>query len=92
MLYRGAERSGYASPSDIRPSFYVGDGGRTLLVVYVTLVDANAHMLGQRSWAYDRALEDTGRLWEHLSRSLPPDTALIGTADHGHCDIPHGGK
>ena len=92
MLYRGAERYGYTSPSDIRPSLYMDVDGRTLLVVHVTLVDANAHMLGQRSWAYSRALEDTGRLWEHLSRSLPPDTALVGSADHGHCDIPPAGK
>ena len=92
MVYRGAERNGYESPSDIRPSLYVDDGGRTLILVYVSLVDANAHIQGQRSWAYSRALEDTSRLWEHLARRLPPNTVMVGSADHGHCDIPPGGK
>ena len=34
----------------------------------------------------------TSRVWKRLSRSLPHDTALIGAADHGHCDINPGGR
>ena len=37
-------------------------------------------------------MEDTTSLWDHLARRLPPDTVMVGTADHGHCDIPPGGK
>ena len=92
MVYRGAERCGYSSLYGIRPSVLLYDGGWTLMVVYVSSVDSNAHMSGQRSLGYKRALEDAGRLWGRLARTLPPDTALIGTADHGHCDIPAEGK
>ena len=92
MVYRGAERYGYSSLYGIRPSELLDDAGATLMVVYLSSVDSNAHMSGQRSLGYKRALEDTGRLWGRLARTLPPDTALIGTADHGHCDIPADGK
>ena len=91
MVYRGAERYGYSSLYGIRPSELLDDGGATLMVVYLSSVDSNAHMSGQRSLGYKRALEDTSRLWGRLARTLPPDTALIGTADHGHCDIPADG-
>ena len=92
MVYRGAERYGYSSLYGIRPSELLDDAGATLMVVYLSSVDSNAHMSGQRSLGYKRALEDTGRLWGRLARTLPPDTALIGTADHGHCDIPADGN
>ena len=87
MLYRGAERHGYSSLSDIRPSRLLDDNGRTLVVVYLSPVDRAAHMHGQMSVEHSRALDKTGRLWERLSRSVPSDTVLVGTADHGHCDI-----
>ena len=90
MLCRGAERYGYASPLDIQPSVTFGADHRTLAVVYTTAVDTAAHASGQRSQAYRTALSQTGRVWEHfrIRRSLPPDSTLIGSADHGHCDIP----
>jgi len=28
------------------------------------------------------------QLWARLSIRLPPDTVMVGTSDHGHCDIP----
>ena len=92
MLCRGAERHGYSSPSDIRPPDLFGAGHRTLAVVYTTAVDTAAHACGQRSHAYRTALSQTGQIWEHFRRSLPPDTTLIGSADHGHCDIPPDGR
>ena len=92
MFCRGAERHGYSSPFDIRPPTVSGDGNRTLVVVYTAPVDTAAHAFGQRSQAYSTALSQTGRVWKHLRRSFPSDTTLIGSADHGHCDIPPEGK
>ena len=92
MVCRGAERHGYSSPFDIRPPAVSGDGDRTLTVVYTAPVDTAAHAYGQRSQAYSTALSDTGQVWEHLRRSFRSDTTLIGSADHGHCDIPPEGK
>ncbi|MYF83257.1 MAG: hypothetical protein F4176_03720, partial [Acidimicrobiia bacterium] len=52
MACRGAERQGYSSPFDIRPSAVSSDGDRTLAVVYTAPVDTAAHAYGQRSQAY----------------------------------------
>ena len=88
MACRGAERHGYSSPLDIRPSVLSGARNRTLAVGYMTPVDTAAHASGQRSQAYSTALSQTGQTWEHFKRSLPRDTTLVGSADHGHCDAP----
>ena len=92
MLCRGAERHGYSSSLDIRLSDRFDAGHRTLAVVYATAADTAAHASGQRSQAYSAALSQTGQVWEHFRRSLSPDTTLIGSADHGHCDIPPDGR
>ena len=92
MLYRGAERYGYSSIADIRPSDLFEDGRRTLAVVYTSRVDGAAHRYGQQSKQYQRALAATGRLWERFARTLPADTALVGSADHGHTDIGPDGR
>ena len=92
MACRGAERHGYPSPFDIGPPAPSRNGHRTLTVVYTVPVDTAAHASGQRSQAYSAALSQTGQVWEHLRSSFPSDTTLIGSADHGHCDIPPEGK
>ena len=62
------------------------------MVVYLSSVDMAAHQYGQQSDEYRMALWGTGRVWDRLASSLPPDTTLVGSADHGHCDIPQQGK
>ena len=92
MLYRGAERYGYSRMNQIRPWGLLDEEKRTLLVVYLPAVDTGAHQHGQQSDEYSMALWGTGRVWDRLAGSLPSDTALVGTADHGHCDIRPGGR
>ena len=92
MLYRGAERYGYSSLSDVHPSLLFEPGGRTLAVVYTSRVDSAAHLFGQRSEPYSTALADTGAVWERFARGLPSDAVMVGSADHGHCDIYPDGK
>lgn len=92
MLYRGAERYGYSSVSEVHPSLLFDAGGRTLAVVYTSRVDSAAHLAGQRSQSYSRALAETGGIWERFARTLPSDTVLVRSADHGHCDIHPDGK
>ena len=92
MLYRGAERHGYSMLNHIRPGALLDDGGRTLVVVYLPSVDMAAHQYGQQSDEYSMVLWGTGRVWDRLAGSLPPDTGLVGSADHGHVDIPPEGK
>ena len=92
MLYRGAEKYGYSLLSHIRSWGLLDGGGRTLMMVYLPSVDTTAHRYGQRSDEYSRALMGTGRVWDRLAGSVPPHTGLIGTADHGYCDIQPEGK
>ena len=92
MLYRGAETIPYWTSTDINPHHYTSWDHPTLIVVYTKLVDAAAHLSGQHSPQYDLAVEATDSLWARLVRRLPPDTTLIGTADHGHTDIHPDGK
>ena len=92
MLYRGAQRHGYSSLADINPSTLLNDATRTLVVVHLSPVVRAAHDHGQQSVEHRKALQRTSRVWKRLTGSIPPDTALIGTADHGHCDIPHNGR
>ena len=92
MLYRGADRHGYSSLSDINPAPLLDNNRRTLVVIHLSPVDRAAHRHGQKSVEYRTALKKTGRLWERMARSVPSDTVLIGTADHGHRDIPAEGK
>ncbi|MDE0232829.1 MAG: alkaline phosphatase family protein [bacterium] len=92
MLYRGAQRHGYSSLADVNPSALLDDTTRTLVVVYLSPVDGAAHRHGQQSVEHRKALKETSGLWKRLTRSIPSETALIGTADHGHCDIPQNGK
>ncbi len=92
MLYRGAEMRGYSSPSEVDPAYLVTRSKRTLAMVYHHAVDVAAHEKGQPSPEYGRAIAAADRLWARLAARLPPDTVMVGTADHGHLDIPAEGK
>lgn len=59
-----------------------------LVAVYVPHVDAAAHAAGQESALYREALHDAAGIWEAISTGLPPGAAAVGTADHGHVDVP----
>ena len=87
MLYRGADVWGYSTLTEINPAFYFTKSGATLAVVYYPFLDTAAHMKGQKSHEYAQALSGIGRLWARLRVSVPSDTTLLATADHGHCDI-----
>ncbi|MDE0132697.1 MAG: alkaline phosphatase family protein [bacterium] len=92
MLYRGAEMRGYHSPSEVDPAYLHTRSKRTLAIVYYHAVDVAAHEAGQPSESYRLAMADADRLWARLAGRLPPDTVMVGTSDHGHCDIPETGK
>lgn len=92
MLYRGAQMRGYSSPSEVDPAYLIARSKRTLAMIYYHAVDVAAHEAGQQSQRYDRAMSGAARLWERLADRLPPDTAMVGTSDHGHCDLPSEGK
>ena len=92
MLYRGAEMRGYLSASEVDPAHLFTGSKRTLAMVYYHAVDVAAHEAGQRSESYGLAMSGADRLWARLASRLPPDTVMVGTSDHGHCDIPVEGR
>lgn len=51
-------------------------------------IDAAGHKHGWGSDEWVSALEDADREISRLARSLPPDTTLVVTADHGMIDVP----
>ena len=58
-----------------------------LVLAYVPHVDFAAHLYGQESAEYEAALSKANSIWDALQRRLPPEVALLGTADHGHVDF-----
>ncbi|MYJ15994.1 MAG: alkaline phosphatase family protein [Acidimicrobiia bacterium] len=92
MLYRGAEMRGYASPSEVDPAYLFTRSKRTLAMVYHHALDVAAHEAGQLSDSYRLAMAGANRLWGRLAGRLPSDTVMVGTSEHGHCDIPQEGK
>ena len=62
--------------------------GRGIVVVYLPDVDAAAHYSGQDSAEYTAAMQRAAGLWVELAARFPDTVTLVGTADHGHVDIP----
>lgn len=88
-LYRGCEfwgvRDGGEAWWTVRRLCTRGRG-RRLIMVYFHEADVAAHMFGQRSPEYGRAVRGVGAWWERMADGMPEGTALVATADHGHID------
>jgi len=87
MLYRGAQMRGYSSPGEVDPAYLVNPSTRTLAMVYHHQVDVAAHENGRLSPEFGEAIAGAEQLWARLAARLPADTVMVGTSDHGHCDI-----
>lgn len=87
--YSGARFVGLARADDpvagIRGAL---DGGARLVFGYTAAIDTAAHIHGIASREWAAACAAAGRLLERLVEVLPPDVALLVTADHGGLDIP----
>jgi Type I phosphodiesterase / nucleotide pyrophosphatase len=93
VLYRGARFEGYRDLDDaVRVAIDVASHPGRLVIVYVPHVDVAAHVGGTTSPGYERALSSVDTVWFRLSHGLPDSVSLIGTADHGHVDIPESAK
>ena len=89
VLYRGATIvSAENDAASIRIALERAAQPGKLVAVYVPHVDAAAHAAGQESALYREALHDAAGIWEAISTGLPPGAAAVGTADHGHVDVP----
>jgi hypothetical protein len=59
-----------------------------LVVAYLPNIDYAAHVAGQASAMYRKAMSTLAGAWEQLCYRLPSGAAAIATADHGHIDFP----
>ena len=92
-LYRGASFTPYTSLTEAveRTVSAASPPGR-FVFLYVPHVDFAAHVAGQRSSEYESAMSAANDVWAGLISELPANVLLIGTADHGHIDIPESNK
>lgn len=62
---------------------------RALVYLYWGEVDKVGHVHGCDSWQWTAELEAVDAQMRRLVASVPDDTAVVLTADHGMVDIPH---
>jgi hypothetical protein len=92
-LSRVLFRSGTALPYDDDDAAVeialdaAGSPGR-LIFLYFPHIDAAAHAEGQQSDLYAEMMALMARRWSELTERLPADAVAVGTADHGHVDVP----
>ncbi|CAN5844036.1 hypothetical protein BH23ACT5_BH23ACT5_19170 [soil metagenome] len=88
MLYRGCRFEAIWSTEElVTATVELAAPGR-LVVPYYPSVDVAAHVSGQSSVAYRRAIAEAATIWEAISARLRPDVGLVATSDHGHLDYP----
>jgi hypothetical protein len=89
VLYRGCRVEPYADPGEaVAAAAQLTRPGRRLVMLYVPHIDFAAHVWGQQSDGYTEALRLGAGIWQGVADALPPGVAMVGTADHGHVDIP----
>jgi hypothetical protein len=93
-LMRGAEYL----PADTmgalaaRAASALAEHSRAYVTVYHGDLDATGHVFGVGSDAWFKQLTHVDKLAEHIAGSLPPDTVLYITADHGMVDVDAGDR
>ncbi|MBN2113013.1 MAG: alkaline phosphatase family protein [Acidimicrobiia bacterium] len=89
VLYRNCRVEPYADPGEaVAAAVQLTRAPRRLVMLYLPQVDFAAHVWGQDSDGYREALRLVAGVWEAVGASLPPGVVMVGTADHGHVDIP----
>lgn len=87
--YRGASFVGIDHGDDLVEAMLTQlAAGPGFVFGYTPAVDTAAHLHGIASRAWSEAAAATGALIERLAAGLPPDAALLVTADHGGLDVP----
>jgi hypothetical protein len=89
MLYRGCRFEPWGDEDEAATiaAELAAVSGR-LVFFYIPHIDFAAHVGGQDSDDYGEAMGIAARMWERLVRRLPAHAVAVGTADHGHVDVP----
>ncbi|MFH1331595.1 MAG: alkaline phosphatase family protein [Actinomycetota bacterium] len=89
VLYRSCRWEPYADPGEaVAAAVQLTRPRQRLVTLYIPHVDFAAHVWGQESDGYAEALRLAAGIWQSIAAALPPDVVMVGTADHGHVDIP----
>ncbi|MGD2102657.1 MAG: alkaline phosphatase family protein [Acidimicrobiia bacterium] len=88
VIYRGARFEGAWDTSDLVDATVslATEPGR-LVFTYVPFVDVAGHVHGQGSDEFTEAMRAASAVWEGIASALPPNVALMGTADHGLMEV-----
>jgi len=70
----------------------LGEGERTFVYAYSPELDSTGHVRGVDSDAWRLHLGHVDRLAADIASSLPPDSLLVVTGDHGMVDVPPEGR
>ncbi|MGH9054094.1 MAG: alkaline phosphatase family protein [Acidimicrobiia bacterium] len=89
VLYRGARfEPVFTADEMVEAALALASHPGRLLLVYLPHVDVAAHTRGQASQMYVEAIGLAAEVWQRVASRLPDGTAMVGTSDHGHLDVP----
>lgn len=83
-LFRGARSPGALAAEALAA---LHESERIMVTAYHGQLDEVGHIYGAASEAWSFQLAHVDRIAEHIAGSLPPDTMLYVTADHGMVDV-----
>nr|WP_306425255.1 nucleotide pyrophosphatase/phosphodiesterase family protein [Dactylosporangium matsuzakiense] len=86
--YRGARLGAGVEADAVAAAMLAALHDSRLVYGYLPDVDRAGHDFGLATPQWQRAAADADRLVARLLDGLPPDSALIVTADHGQLDVP----
>ena len=91
--YRGARFAALAKGEDAAARLLAElRSGPGLVYGYTAAIDTAAHVFGIASPQWAAAVTKVDALLQRIVDGLPPDAALLVTADHGGIDIPPDGR
>lgn len=89
ILYRGCRFEPWSDEEEAaRIAAELARPEGRLVFLYIPHVDFAAHVAGQQSEDYEEAMSIVAAMWERLLLHLPGHAVAVGTADHGHVDVP----
>ena len=89
VLFRGTRFEGVSRMDEwVDAVVQLAAQPKRLILAYLANVDYAAHVGGQKSDLYTKAMSTAASAWEAVTRRLPHGAVAVGTADHGHVDFP----
>lgn len=92
-IYRGARFEGAWDADDlVTATVALAAEPRRFIFTYVPFVDVAGHVFGQGSEEFAEAMKIAASIWDGIVAGLPPNTVVLGTADHGLMEVTEADK